>query len=349
MLASDVEAQVVGGPRLDYVPALDGLRALAIALVMLFHAEVPFLPGANLGVDIFFVLSGYLIGRLLLAEFRAHAAIDLRRFYRRRLWRLMPPLLLLLALYAVLAPQIWPDYYFHLRDGIELLLYLADIALVFGDGPQYLLHAWSLGIEERFYLLFPVLLLCLLRISSYSRLWLFFLLLALMVTLWRFYGVQSDSYEVAMYFRFDMRLSGLLLGVMVAWLPAAWLPDMERVGRSMLPLMLGILLLLVLPEHGQQWRLAYGLPVVELLTALAIIWVVQQPGCLLAKLLSAPALVYVGKISYGLYLFHYPIMQYLKGLYSWPAVAVGGVFLAGILAVISWHLLEMPLSRWRRG
>lgn len=174
MLASDAESQRVVGPWLEYVPALDGLRALAIALVMLFHAGVPFLHGANLGVDIFFVLSGYLIGRLLLAEFRVHAAIDLRRFYRRRLWRLMPPLLLLLALYAVLAPLVWPDYYFHLRDGIELLLYLTDIALVFGDGPQYLLHAWSLGIEERFYLFFPVLLLFLLRISSYNRLWLFF-------------------------------------------------------------------------------------------------------------------------------------------------------------------------------
>lgn len=348
MLASDAESQRVVGSRLEYVPALDGLRALAIALVMLFHAGVPFLPGANLGVDIFFVLSGYLIGRLLLAEFRVHAAIDLRRFYRRRLWRLMPPLLLLLALYAVLAPLVWPDYYFHLRDGIELLLYLTDIALVFGDGPQYLLHAWSLGIEERFYLFFPVLLLFLLRISSYNRLWLFFLLLALLVTLWRFYWVQSDSYGATMYFRFDMRLSGLLLGGMVAWLPPAWLPDMGRVGRLMLPLMFGVLLLLVLPEHGQQWRLAYGLPVVELLTALGIIWVVQQPGCLLSKLLSAPALVYVGKISYGLYLFHYPIMQYLKGLYSWPAVAVGGVILAGVLAVLSWHLLEMPLSRWRK-
>lgn len=166
--------QVVVGPRLDYVPALDGLRVVAVALVILFHAGVPFLPGANLGVDIFFVLSGYLIGRLLLAEFRAHAAIDLRRFYRRRLWRLMPPLLLLLALYAALAPLVWPDYCFHLRDGIELLLYVTDIALVFGDGPQYLTHAWSLSIEERFYLLLPVLLLFLLRVSGWHRLWLFF-------------------------------------------------------------------------------------------------------------------------------------------------------------------------------
>lgn len=349
MQAPDAESQVIVGPRLDYVPALDGLRALAITLVMLFHAGVPFLPGANLGVDIFFVLSGYLIGRLLLAELRGHGAINLRRFYRRRLWRLMPPLLLLLALYAVLAPQIWPDYYFHLRDGIELLLYLADIALLFGDGPQYLLHAWSLGIEERFYILLPVLLLFMLRIGRCSRLWLAFLLLALLVTLWRFYWVQSDAYGATMYFRFDMRLSGLLLGVMVAWLPPAWLPDMGRVRRSMLPLMLGVLLLLVLPEHGQQWRLAYGLPVVELLTALAIVWVVQQPGCLLARCLSRPSWVYVGKISYGLYLFHYPVMQYLKGGYSWPVVGIGGILLAGILAALSWHLLEMPLSRWRRG
>jgi peptidoglycan/LPS O-acetylase OafA/YrhL len=339
--------QVVVGPRLDYVPALDGLRAVAIALVMLFHADVPFLPGANLGVDIFFVLSGYLIGRLLLAEFRAHAAIDLRRFYRRRLWRLMPPLLLLLALYAALAPLVWPDYYFHLRDGIELLLYLADIALVFGDGPQYLMHAWSLGIEERFYLLLPLMLLFLLRASDWRRIWFFFMFLALFVTLWRFYGVQEDV-GGTIYYRFDMRLSGLLLGVTVAWLPPTRLPDMRLVGRSMLPLMLGVLLLLVLPEHGQEWRLAYGLPVVEVLTALAIIWVVQQPDCVFARALSWPALVYIGKISYGLYLFHYPIMQYFKSFHSWPLVVLGGVFWAAVLAVLSWHLLEMPLSKWRK-
>ncbi|WP_146180671.1 acyltransferase [Pseudomonas sp. HMWF032] len=327
---------------------MDGLRAVAIGLVMLFHAGVPLLPGANLGVDIFFVLSGYLIGRLLLAEFQAHAAIDLRRFYRRRLWRLMPPLLLLLALYAALAPLVWPDYYFHLRDGIELLLYLADIALVFGDGPQYLTHAWSLGIEERFYLLLPVLLLFLLRVSDWRRLWLFFMFLALLVTLWRFYWVQLDASGM-IYYRFDMRLSGLLLGVMVAWLPPARLPDMRLVGRAMLPMMLGVLLLLVLPEHGQEWRLAYGLPMVEVLTVLVIIWVVQQPDCVLARALSRPVLVYMGKISYGLYLFHYPIMQYFKGFHSWPLVVLGGVLSAAVLAVLSWHLLERPLSKWRKG
>ena len=157
MLALSAGGQVGAVTPLGYVPALDGLRAVAILLVMLFHAEVPFLPGANLGVDIFFVLSGYLIGRLLLEEYRCYGAINLSRFYRRRLWRLMPPLIVLVSLYALIAPRIWPDYYFHLRDCFTVLLYLADIALLFGDGPHYMTHAWSLGIEERFYLVLPVL------------------------------------------------------------------------------------------------------------------------------------------------------------------------------------------------
>ena len=89
---------------MPYVPALDGLRALAIALVLLFHADLPGMPGGNLGVDLFLVLSGYLITRLLMIEYQGHGRIELQLFYLRRLWRLMPPLLLMLLLYSALAP-----------------------------------------------------------------------------------------------------------------------------------------------------------------------------------------------------------------------------------------------------
>ena len=332
---------------LDYVPALDGLRAVAIALVMVFHADVPFLPGANLGVDIFFVLSGFLIGRLLLAEYSAYGALNLKRFYRRRLWRLMPPLVVLVALYALIAPQIWPDYFFHLRDVFAVLLYLADIALVFGDGPQYMAHTWSLGIEERFYLLLPVLCLFLMRGVAGALVWRVFLLLAVLVTAWRFYWVYA-AYSGTLYYRFDLRISGLLLGVAVAWVPPNLLPDLKRVSSLFLPLLILLLLLLILPDHGQAWRLGYGLTVVELLTALSVLWIVQQPGCILSVVLGKSWLVFIGKISYGLYLFHYPVMQFIKAEYPWPVTIGVGVLVAFILAVLSWYLLEKPISVWRK-
>lgn len=335
-------------PLCAYVPALDGLRALAIGLVFLFHAGTPGLPGANIGVDIFFVLSGYLIGRLLLAEYAASRQIDLKRFYSRRLWRLTPPLLLLLGLYALLARILWPDYFFHLRDGAEVLLYLVDIALILGDGPEYLTHAWSLSIEERFYLLLPLLLVGLLSQVSRRWLWLAPLLLALLVTLWRWYWALPTNYVDGLYYRFDVRISGLTLGVAVACLPSKLIPDCHRFrGRSLL-LMGTLLLLIVVPDHGQAWRLAYGLPLVELISALAIIWVVQQPNCLLASVLSTPGFAYIGKISYGLYLFHYPVMQYLQSHFQWAAVLLIATVITLIMAMLSWHLIEAPLSRYKK-
>ena len=314
---------------------------------MVFHAEVPFLPGANLGVDIFFVLSGYLIGRLLLEEYRCYGAINLSRFYRRRLWRLMPPLIVLVSLYALIAPRIWPDYYFHLRDCFTVLLYLADIALLFGDGPHYMTHAWSLGIEERFYLILPVLCLFLMRASGMAAIWRILLLLTVLIAVWRLFLVYT-AYSGTLYYRFDVRTGGLFLGVAVAWMPQHLMPDMKRVGTLFLPMTILLLMLLILPDHGQAWRLAYGLPVVEVLVVLVILYVVQLPDGALSIALGQSWLVYVGKISYGLYLFHYPVMQFVKAHAAWPVTALVGIGVAFILAALSWHLLEKPLNAWRK-
>lgn len=336
-------------PRLEYVPALDGLRALAIGLVMLFHAGVPGVPGANLGVDVFFVLSGYLIGRLLHAEWLSSKQLNLKRFYKRRLWRLTPPLLLMLVLYGWLAHRVWPDHYFVWRDIAAVVLYLGDIAMVTGAGPIHLLHSWSLGIEERFYLILPLLLLVWLRYGSVQRFVWLALGLAVWVSLWRWYWIEPEPlFDATQYYRFDFRVSGLLLGVALAFAPARVFTTLGQGGAwSGLLLLLGLWLLVVNPL-GQAWRLAYGVPVAEVFTLLAIAHVLQQPQAPLARLLARPLWVYIGQISYGLYLFHYPLMQWLKLHYSWPLVALLGMAGALLLAALSWHLMERPLQRWRR-
>jgi peptidoglycan/LPS O-acetylase OafA/YrhL len=164
-----------GAPRLPYQPALDGLRAVAVLAVMLYHGQVAWVRGGWLGVDLFFVLSGYLITSLLLAEWATSGGIDLKGFWSRRARRLLPALFTTLAAVAAygafLAP---PDTLARLRwDGLATLGYVANWRLLashqsyfeqFAD-PSPLRHMWSLGIEEQYYLLWPLLLLGALRLA----------------------------------------------------------------------------------------------------------------------------------------------------------------------------------------
>lgn len=335
---------------MPYSPAIDGLRAVAILLVLSFHAQVPVFPGANVGVDVFFVLSGYLITRILLAEYQATGALDLRRFYRQRLWRLTPPLLLLLLLYAVCAPLLWPDYYFHVRDWVVVLIYQADLALVFGMGPEKMLHAWSLGIEERFYLLWPLALLGLLALRRQRTALTVLLVGVLLVVLWRMSALQLLSMGSAeAYYRFDMRISGLLLGAGLGLWIGRGLPVPERLlRRRWLVLAWLVLLAVVLYPANDKSRLSFGLPLVEAAVLFTLLWLHCRPQGLLGRTLAWRPLVYVGQLSYGLYLLHYPAMEYLKLQQSWWVVLLAGTGAAFVLAVFSHHLIERPIRRWRK-
>ena len=335
---------------MPYSPALDGLRAVAILLVLVFHAGVPTLPGANVGVDVFFVLSGYLITRLLLAEHVSSGKLDLRRFYRQRLWRLTPPLLLLLSLYALLAPVLWPDYYFHVRDWVVVLIYQADLALVFGMGPLKMLHAWSLGIEERFYLLWPLALLGLLALKNLRIALTVLLISVLLAGLWRMAALQLwDVSSGEAYYRFDMRISGLLLGACLGIWIGSGLPVPEYLlQRHWLMLAWLVLLAVVLYPADDKGRLSFGLPLVEITVLYILLWLHCRPQGLLSRTLACPPLVYVGQLSYGLYLFHYPVMEYLKLYQPWWVTLLAGTGVAFALAIVSYYLIEQPIRRWRK-
>src|SRR5436190_16230696 len=168
---------VPGAPhRFAYRPALDGVRALAVMAVVLFHAGVSVLPGGFLGVDAFFVLSGYLITSLLLAEYAKRGRISLPGFWARRARRLLPALLVLLVVVAVIGRYVLPDTEIGpLRgDAIAALAYVANWRMIYrgsdyfaqNAAPSLLQHTWSLGIEEQFYWLWPLLMLGLLMMAK---------------------------------------------------------------------------------------------------------------------------------------------------------------------------------------
>lgn len=335
--------------KLDYNPALDGLRGVAIVLVLLSHAHVPLFDGAFFGVDLFFVLSGFLITSLLLLEHQANGRLQYWRFYRRRFFRLMPALALFLAAYCLIAPLVWPGLDDVYQDALVSILYLADYGIAFFDSPGTLLHMWSLSVEEHFYLVWPPLLALLLHCCR-GAVWRPLALLYLLSWVWRILWVAQGQQFYEVFFRFDTRASGLLAGALLAALMLEKPRFIEGL-RQRLPYALWLALAIpLLLELGwdNQGAMVWGLTVVELATVVLLVAAQQRDG-LVFQMLNLPILVRLGTLSYGIYLWHYPVVRYLRAEFAWPIVVVVGLALSSALAALSFYTLESWAMRYRDG
>ena len=234
--------RTAGGVRLPYIPGLDGLRALAVIAVLLYHAGPRWAPGGFLGVEVFFVISGYLITSLLLAEWRQRGRIDLAAFWVGRARRLLPALYVLLVVTLAFAVLFLPEEVAGLRlDALAAVGYVTNWYLVLGQEsyfeavgrPSLLQHLWSLAIEEQFYLLWPLLFAAGMSLGT-RRWWRRRLLLAalaalvgaaasaLLMTVLYGTGVEPSR----LYYGTDTRATGLLVGAALAyvWAPFVWVP-----------------------------------------------------------------------------------------------------------------------------
>jgi peptidoglycan/LPS O-acetylase OafA/YrhL len=297
-----------GGVRTDGVrpsglthnPALDGIRAVAVLAVIGVHTNVPHMWAGYLGVDVFFVLSGFLITSLLQAQ-AANGGIALRAFYLRRARRLYPALLTMLALYLAIFP--WFVNGHHVRDVLIAAFYLSDYAMAFWHAPQIIGHTWSLSVEEHFYLLWPFVVLGLSRIRT-RRFVVYILVAAYIAATW--WRIWSDLYIglIETFFRFDTRVSGLILGALLAYVPHL----RHRLWALALP-----------PLCFAVWWTAPGarpIPTIfaELASAAAILWCLSGS----AKPLTWRPLTYLGTISYGIYLYHWPVAWVVRDLLGLP-------------------------------
>jgi peptidoglycan/LPS O-acetylase OafA/YrhL len=347
--------------RLGYRPELDGLRGVAILLVLVHHLHHEILPGGFLGVDVFFVLSGYLITSLLLQEWSRSGTISLRRFYARRALRLLPALaLIVLALGAFAALFLDPWHAGMTWQGIWLTLshvsnWFYALSSFSADNP--LGTTWSLAIEEQFYLLWPtVLCVSLSRGLGRKALVAGGAALILAVACHRAVLVHLDVPVKRLYYASDTRADALLVGCVVAFL--TWWGMVPR-GASMRLLLRGLAACgflyigtkaltatwLDLLVHG-----GFAFTLVALATASILLMLVECPTDLSSRLLGLRPLVWIGRISYGLYLWHWPVRWFVyeqQALPRGPLQLLLALLLAVGLAALSFHLVERRFLRWK--
>lgn len=341
-----------------FIPHIEGLRSVAVLLVLFYHAGTPFLPGGFIGVDIFFVISGFLITGILIREIEETGMISLSRFYARRIRRLLPAATLVLittlvAAWLIIPPLRWRTV---AVDGLTSALWTGNIRfalsqtdyLTANDTPSPLLHFWSLGVEEQFYLIWPLLLVA---VSAITWRWMTartaVAITASVVVIASFITALNwtDSQQPYAFFLLPSRAWELATGALLA----AATPLIPRINRYIRILLGGLGLITILAsavilDKTVQWPGVSTL--VPVAAAVAIIASVGLP----ARSLSIPPFLAIGRWSYSLYLWHWPVLVLapiaLDRVFT-LAESLLALLASAVIAVISYHWVENPLRSHR--
>lgn len=349
----------------QYQPALDGIRALAVLGVMAYHDAYAWAKGGFLGVDAFFVLSGFLITSLLVLECQRARSIAMVAFWGRRIRRLLPALLLVIVFVAVYAVIAVPSQQLDKvrGDGLAGLLYVANWRfIVTGQSyfdlftaPSPFRHLWSLAIEEQFYLVWPIVVLGCLRVArGRLRVLVGVCVAGIVASVWLMSALfQADDPSRA-YFGTDSRAHTILVGCLLALLLLVWKPTSRgaRISMQVLGVVGGLGALWAWHAVGDVQRGYYGLGSLAYAVAIAaVIAAAVQPGRgLLRTPLSFRPLRWIGTISYGLYLWHWPIdvwlVEWRLGLGP-TALNLLRLAVTFAAATASYYLVELPIRRGR--
>ena len=362
---------------MGYLPGLDGVRAIAIIGVLLYHAEIGWLSGGFLGVDVFFVLSGFLITSLILEEFERSGRVDFPRFYLGRARRLLPALGLMLIVVGLVVAIFYRDAArTFLTDAIASVFYVNNWWYVFADQsyfafigrPPLLKHLWSLSVEEQFYLLWPAVVFLLVRRWRRRAVLVTALVLAaastvVMILLSRASGFPEYADPSRVYFGTDAHAMGLLIGAALAcvWRPGRLRTDITAGGRAIittagfaaLAVVLGFF---VFTQEFTPFLYQGGGFTILACAVAVLIAAASHPAVRFGSSLGGQPMRYLGQRSYGLYLWHWPVYMVTRpGL----DLALDGAALLGLrlaitigIAELSFRFVEMPirrgaLARWR--
>lgn len=364
--------------RLPYIAGLDGIRAVAVATVVLYHLGISWMPGGFLGVEVFFVVSGYLICALLLGEMEQTKTISLKHFWLRRARRLLPALAALLATTAVFVVLAFTDELDELWDQlVAAALYFTNWLLIFQDQsyfaafgrPEVLQHLWSLAIEEQFYLLWPLLFWGGMRLLGRTG---FAVLVAAGVaasTAWMWWLFEPLQDPSRIYYGTDSRAGGLLLGALLAlvWRPWLWRSVADDSGDgsdsdgttppALRHLKLAANIVGPLALAGIVWWCAYLSVLDERLfkggflwlsaTTAALIAAVAVPGTWFGRAMDNPVMRWLGVRSYAIYLWHWPVFVFTRPNFD---VTISGwrlhtlrIIATLVLSDLSYRLVEHPI------
>ena len=354
---------------IQYIPAIDGLRALAVIAVMFYHLGFSWIPGGFLGVDLFFVISGYVITRLLLDSIEQSGGLDLRGFYLARARRLLPALLFT-VITTTIAIGIWApdtikrfisDLPFALTGTMNWWLVAKEQDYFESIGrPPLLQHTWSLAVEAQFYLVWPLILYFILKRLGKNRIPFAALLIAaasgialLIVSLSIDASNSSDVSHI--YFGTDTHSIGLFLGaaLAVSWIPQNFTTNVSKKAQDFIDGVgifgfIGILATFLLINESEPTLYKIAFPLAAIFGA-AIIMSVVHPASRFAPILENPVLIWIGQRSYAIYLWHWIIFQVTR-----PTVDLAGqtwalyslrILIVFALADISLRYVEMPIRR----
>lgn len=384
-----------GGPSLAYIPALDGIRGVAMVVIMGYHGGVFFSGGGFYSLDTFFALSGFLITSLLIAEWQRTSSVRLRLFWARRARRLLPGLMVMLlgvSLYAAfLVPAgTYPDLQ---ADGLSSLFYFANWHFI-AAGSNYfvttgltspLLHMWSLAVEEQFYLLWPLIVLGILKMWGSLRVLLVVCVAGALASALEMALLLNPSDKNRLYYGTDTRAQSLLVGAALAvglsllaerrrhrktnsstatatatataagmggdpaWAATTTVARGVVSGLGVLGVAGSVVLwTLVSPNDAFAYR--GGFLLAALATALVLTSVVCAQATFLARCLSLAPVRYIGRISYGMYLWHWPLFLYIDGARTGlTGDSLFAVRAAATVAVasVSFYVVERPIRQGR--
>ena len=378
---------------MPYLPGLDGMRALAVAAVIVYHTNNGWLPGGFIGVEVFFVISGYLITLLLIGEHEKTGRIRLKEFWMRRARRLLPALFLMMSLLMIYTAIFERDTLGKLRgDVIAGVAYVTNWYQIWtGAGYTALLdfaplrHLWSLAVEEQFYLVWPLVMVALMRLGrrrlpEISRWLVVAALLIAVITGLLYHPGQLGTPEVApeafwsvgghpvskmdaLYLSTFTRATGLLLGAALAmiWRPVAVMRGPMR-GKGPLLDVLAVLglgalgalawfLHVQVDGHADPWLFRGGFLATDFATLLVIVAVTHR-GAKMGMFIGVQPLNWIGTRSYGLYLYHWPIFQIIRGNAGATLTVpefVGAMVVTCIITELSYRYVEMPIRRRQLG
>ena len=344
-------------PWSHHIPVLDGIRAIAVSMVLLLHVSYGVIKGGFLGVDLFFVLSGYLITLLLLREFRESGNIRFDLFYLRRAYRLLPPILLLLitvALLRFLLPDMFPSELSWWFSSIAVLFFFANFMFYHMDALE---HTWSLSLEEQFYFLWPMTLFWILKLRRSLLFCLAFpSALVVFCVVLRAWLESIGGGGIILYTFLFTRMDSLLLGAIAAIAGEAshfrsWCAGLVRF-RVAEGLMLALAVLLLLCDQESRYLYYGGFTLISFsFTVLLLALVHQNRETLLRNVLQSPTVAWLGKRSYGIYLYHFPIIpmfEFLRvkqSILNFILVSLLRLAVPIILADLSYRFVELPFLR----